>query len=606
LNHLRRKKENPVDSKKVIIALLMIFQGILIPTSTTMAQDSWPTMVASVGEKKLAMVMGGLEVKVKIIGPVAENRITMVFYNPHDRQLAGELTFPLPEGATVSGYALDIDGQMVDGVVVEKNKGRQVFETLVRQGIDPGLVEHVSGTFFRTCVFPIPSQGSRTVMIRYVTELAWKGNSTIFEFPMTTKEKVKNFSLKLDVLDCLIRPKVVKSSLPDLRFERGKDRYSTEFRLENLSLTEGFVVEVPLSDSRTVQVERSSDGIDYFLIADNPPGSPPPPKRRDEFQPKAMTLVWDASGSREKGNHTLEISLVESLVHQWKQTLEAIDLIVLRNEAEKARRFKVTQGSCPELSTVLGQIPYDGATRLDGVAILTSDLKSDLILLVSDGLITLGKEPERKFSAPLTIVSADASPSHLFLQNLARENGGEFFHLTSWDTLDRILPLIGRPRFGIIGIQAEGGDITDLTPKPPFPARNRFIVTGRFTGESDKRSKVIVLFGINGRETARRSYEIPRDEARSGDLLRTVWAREKSDLFLALPGSHESELTDFLKKYGLLTPGTSLIVLDNLDQYIQFTITPPESPPDKRQIYFTVMENQDLPGEASPAGETKF
>ena len=32
----------------------------------------------------------------------------MTFYDPQPRAMAGDLLFPLPEGATINGYALDI------------------------------------------------------------------------------------------------------------------------------------------------------------------------------------------------------------------------------------------------------------------------------------------------------------------------------------------------------------------------------------------------------------------------------------------------------------------------------------------------------------------
>ena len=73
----------------------------------------------------------------------------------------------LPEGSTISGYALDIQGKMIDGVAVEKDKGRQVFEKIVRQGIDPGLIEWTKGNNFKTRVFPIPAKGFAFLFLAY-------------------------------------------------------------------------------------------------------------------------------------------------------------------------------------------------------------------------------------------------------------------------------------------------------------------------------------------------------------------------------------------------------------------------------------------------------
>ena len=40
------------------------------------------------------------------------------FHNPNPLVLAGDLDFPLPEGATVSGYGLDVGGRPADLVAV--------------------------------------------------------------------------------------------------------------------------------------------------------------------------------------------------------------------------------------------------------------------------------------------------------------------------------------------------------------------------------------------------------------------------------------------------------------------------------------------------------
>ncbi len=70
-------------------------------------------------------------IEVRIRGCVAETRTTLEFYNPSyvDRR-EGRFLFPLPEGATVDGYALDIDNELLDGVAVEKKRAKTVFDTI--------------------------------------------------------------------------------------------------------------------------------------------------------------------------------------------------------------------------------------------------------------------------------------------------------------------------------------------------------------------------------------------------------------------------------------------------------------------------------------------
>ncbi|MBX7134080.1 MAG: hypothetical protein K1X67_15510, partial [Fimbriimonadaceae bacterium] len=109
-------------------------------------EDRLPYVEAPRGER--AIELSGLEIQVKVSGLLAETTQTMRFYNPNDRVLEGTLTFPLPDNAVVCGYALDVDGQLVDGVVVPKQEARRILEAEERKGADPGLLEQVQGNVY--------------------------------------------------------------------------------------------------------------------------------------------------------------------------------------------------------------------------------------------------------------------------------------------------------------------------------------------------------------------------------------------------------------------------------------------------------------------------
>ena len=86
-----------------------------------------------------------LEVTAKVKGLFSRVDTVITLRNPNGRVISCPLQFPLPDNGTVCGYALEIGGQMVDGVVVPKEKARVAFETEQRKGVYPGLVEAVKG-----------------------------------------------------------------------------------------------------------------------------------------------------------------------------------------------------------------------------------------------------------------------------------------------------------------------------------------------------------------------------------------------------------------------------------------------------------------------------
>ena len=95
-------------------------------------------------------------------------KASFVFTNPNSRVMSGELEFPIPDGAFVCGYALEINGDMIPGVICEKEKARVAFENEKRKRVDPGIVEHVKGNIWRTRIFPLNPKTPRKAEVEYI------------------------------------------------------------------------------------------------------------------------------------------------------------------------------------------------------------------------------------------------------------------------------------------------------------------------------------------------------------------------------------------------------------------------------------------------------
>ncbi len=108
-------------------------------------------------------------------------RTTITFTNPNPRNFSGDLEFPVPDGASVCGYALEIDGAMVPGVVTEKEKARVAFESEKAKRVDPGIVEHVKGNIWKTRIFPLRPETPRKASVDYIEPIAEGGALTLCE-----------------------------------------------------------------------------------------------------------------------------------------------------------------------------------------------------------------------------------------------------------------------------------------------------------------------------------------------------------------------------------------------------------------------------------------
>src|SRR5262245_9210468 len=96
-----------------------------------------------------------LDIRIDLVGNIAQAMMIARFANPSDDDLEGDFSIVLPDSAVVTGYALDVDDSMIDGVLVEPQKAATVYESKVRAGVDPGLATVTRANVFSTRVFPI-------------------------------------------------------------------------------------------------------------------------------------------------------------------------------------------------------------------------------------------------------------------------------------------------------------------------------------------------------------------------------------------------------------------------------------------------------------------
>ena len=160
-------------------------------------------------------------------------------------------------------------------------------------------------------------------------------------------------------------------------------------------------------------------------------------------------------------------------------------------------------------------------------------------------------------------------------------NGGRYFNLANWKDAD-VLAGIGRPARSFLSAAIEGGEVKDLYPQQPQPLAGRFTLVGKLSGET---ATVNVNYGIPGGKPDKRTFKVSRADAVEGSLLRRLWAQKKLAHLMIHQKANEKEIAALGKQFGLVTPYTSLLVLDSLEQYVQYEIAPPKSLVAMREEY---------------------
>ena len=103
----------------------------------------------------------------------------------------------------------------------------------------------------------------------------------------------------------------------------------------------------------------------------------------------------------------------------------------------------------------------------------------------------------------------------------------------------------------------------------------------------------------------KRTFKVSVADAVEGSLLRRLWAQKKLADLMIHQKANEKEIAALGKQFGLVTPYTSLLVLDSLEQYVQYEIAPPKSLAAMREEYMRridTVEHQKQKAEGRQAG----
>jgi tetratricopeptide (TPR) repeat protein len=527
--------------------------------------DMLPYIEAPAGEQ--AIELRTLDIQVVVTGLYAETTQTLTFYNPNSRVLEGNLHFAMPDGAVVCGYALDIDGQMVDGVIVPKEEARRILELEIRKGVDPGLVEQIQGNIYQTRIYPIPAQGTRTIRISYISDLAVQENNASYQLPLAHAEAIDKVSLKVEVVQSPVQPEI--STLGNLTLNKWEDRWIAEAVIDTSSAVEDLLIRLPKLPSRIISVEKKHNDTFFNLsILQEKTG-------RKNRPPQRIGIAWDASGSRQPDSQSVnrDFALLGSLFDTW--CLERVDLLVFRNVVEtEIKSF----GSAGELIDYLKAIPYDGATDLTALDLNAFNQDVETCLLFSDGLNSGDQGLPAKCHQPVITINSAAKCNSAFMEYVASQTNGLCINLLR-TTVEHAVSSMNSLGETLQPAKVEGCDEVFVSTN-----NGRLSILGRLNAPVGK-------VYLTGPGAPQEPIEISMEQASSSNNISRAWAGHKTRE-LALFDEQSEEIITLGRTYGLVTPGTSLLVLESLEQYLEYNIAPPESLPYLHQDFIREKEKK--------------
>ncbi|MDP2948377.1 MAG: VIT domain-containing protein, partial [Chloroflexota bacterium] len=556
-------------------------------------------------------------VEVEIDDQVAQVKVDQAFLNESDRPLEATYIFPLPEDAAISDFALYVEGERLEGRILDKEKARAIYEEIVRHRRDPALLEYVGRNTFQAQVFPIPPHGERRIQIAYTQVLAQEGGLVHLVYPLNTEKfsprPLEEVAISVEV-SSKSPIKAVYSPSHDVAISRQDERHvSVSYEANDVTPSTDFELFYSLSPDDfglNLVTYRQGDDDGFFLLL----AAPKADFAQREVVAKDVMLVVDVSGSM-AGEKLEQAQEAANFILDHLNPDDRFNILAFSTNVDLYAETLQGAGRADDARSFVRRLAASGGTNINE-ALLTAlaalpGERPELLIFLTDGLPTVGVTEAGQIVA--NVQEAAAPTVRLFafglgddvntilLDSIAQDNRGVSDYVRPGqdiaEAVSAFYEKVSTPVLADISLDFGAIDVSDIYPQPlpDLFVGSQLVMVGRYRDEG---SETLRLSGtVNGR-TQSFSYpgQVFPSRSTEMDFLPRLWATRKIGYLLNQVRLHGSErelideIVELSLRYGVMTPYTSFLVEEDVPIF---------SPEGRKEA--TSDLDRALPGALAPA-----
>jgi Ca-activated chloride channel family protein len=554
----------------------------------------------------LPLELRSQHVEVAIKDQVAVTKLHQVFYNPSDRRLEGTFIFPVPKGARIDKFSMEVNGKMQKAELLDAKKARKIYEDIVRKALDPALFEYAGQSLFKVRIFPIEPKKEKEVKIKYTEILSRDGKMVRYLYHLNTKKyssrPIKDLSMKIEVETSGAEIKSVYSPSHEAEVKRhGKQRVVVGLEKKNMATDADFLLYYSLKgkDGGDVDLsvlthnpEDSDDGGHFMLLV-----SPGAWKKEEAAIPKDVVFVFDSSGSMrgkkiEQAKEAMKFC-VDSLNDE-----DRFEIIRFSTEAEPVfgKMVAAAAKNRKKASKFIDSVRAIGGTAIEEalgeaatiVSAKASKSRPTQVIFMTDGQPTIGAIKEDVILNSLKKKIGDSKSkvrvfcfgigtnvnTHLLDKITEETNAVSQYVLPEEDLeykVSRFYAKISEPVLADLKLEVVGPErIRNIYPKnlPDLFKGDQIVVLGRYEPGSTK-GKVILRGTIRGEKKSFKYDALFPKENDKNQFIPRIWATRRVGYLLdeiRLRGEKKElkeEVARLARKYGIVTPYTSYLIIED-------------------------------------------
>ncbi|MEE2755153.1 MAG: VIT domain-containing protein [Myxococcota bacterium] len=535
--------------------------------------------------RRALLTIKSTDVKVQIEGRLAKTVVTQVFQNHQTQQTEGTYQFTLPADAAISRLAMDVEGKMMEGELVERARARQIYEEIVSKRKDPALLEWQGGNRFQTQIFPIPANGTKTVILAYEQIIPKRHGGLQYRYGLPNLEGQTQGSL-MDHFSFHLQARLLGRPTANgypLKTETANGAHTLRYETENFRPSGP--IDIAFKDGANMEtyVAHARYPKENFFLIDFMPDLEP----ETEAIATESLFVVDSSASIGR----VELGRIKALVKALISRLpKGHKVNVISGDVDTQACFakSLVPKTDSQLDQCLNSISAGGGTDLGKM--LESSLKVrspntvKRVILLSDGSPSLGELDADLLKAlvekqtdtlpmTLTTIAVGHAPDMDFLDSLAVAGSGHALRLTPGDDIAEaaitLSGLIAQPLLTDIQVTSDKR-VEGLTPR----RKTRLARGGALAimGRLDEGPAQIRVNGNYRGKPFEKTFVVKPDSGATSNLLRNFWAR-------AVIGAMQDEQINRTKvvktsiHYGVMSRYTSFLVLESDEAYKRFSVT---------------------------------
>lgn len=540
-------------------------------------------------------------VKVSITDQIAVTEVDQSFYNPNDSRLEGTYMFPIPAGAQIDKFSMDINGKFMDAELLDADKARAIYEDIVRRMKDPALLEYAGQSMFKLRIFPIEPRSEKRIRLKYSQLLKNDSGLVQYLYPLNTEKFSSQPLREVSVRIELTSSKPIKTLYsPSHKVEVNRPAETKAvigYEASNITPDTDFSVffSADTGSDLGMNVLTFNDGGDseggYFLLL----ASPSSVMVEDQAIEKDVVFVIDTSGSMAEQNRLEQAKRALRFCIQNLNSKDRFEVVRFSTEAEPLFG-KLAENSSDNSKKALSFV--DSLKPIGGTAIEEALLKavspakdrSDksrpyFVVFLTDGRPTIGLINEEEIVRKVTpeiqgqtirifgLGVGTELDVHL-LDKLAENTRGTTDYVFPNEDIEIKLsnfysklsaPLLTNPKLSFSGPV----NFHKVQPSvlPDLFKGQQLVVTGRYTGKGDAAIKLEgEIQGSKRSFTSEAKFQTNAPEHR---FVSQLWATRRVGYLLDQIRLHgeNSELRDevvqLARRYGIVTPYTAYLIVED-------------------------------------------